>query len=176
MPREIILGHSYYKVRPYVGMPLQCYRCQRIGHTARGCRAKIRCMVGSEEHVKEVCKATVERCANCRGSHKAKSKLCEHIRSASEMEKEKAYGIETQDIDCIPQQNVTSVPNKLIRPTSLAKIHQADRTAVGNHCSPSYSSMVFSLYFFLNNLFRLLYICTFTDRPENSSLKFIFIW
>ena len=91
LPNEVIVGHSFYKVRPFVSLPLQCYRCQRIGHTALGCRAKIRCMVCGDEHVKEVCRAVSEKCANCGGSHKANSKLCVHIKMAGEVEKDRVY-------------------------------------------------------------------------------------
>ena len=82
LPNEVVIGHSLYKVRPYVGQPLQCFRCQRLGHTAEGCKARIRCMVCGGEHVKEVCRAEKDQCANCRGNHKANSKSCNLIKRA----------------------------------------------------------------------------------------------
>ena len=89
LPQEIVIGHSFYKVRPFVNQPLQCYRCQRLGHTAEGCKAKIRCLVCAGEHVKEVCTARNEHCANCSGSHKANSKYCNLIKKAYEEQKQK---------------------------------------------------------------------------------------
>ena len=34
--------------KPFLGLPvlpLQCYNCQRMGHTATSCKAKIRCLL-----------------------------------------------------------------------------------------------------------------------------------
>ena len=47
LPSEITVGHSFYKVsvRPYINQLVQCYRCQRIGHTANGCRSQVCCRV-----------------------------------------------------------------------------------------------------------------------------------
>ena len=88
LPEEVIIGHSLYKVRPYISQPLQCFRCQRLGHTAQGCKARIRCLVCGGDHVKEVCSAKSEKCANCGGSHKANSKYCGLIKRAYEVQRE----------------------------------------------------------------------------------------
>ena len=80
LPNEVVIGHSLYKGRSYVGQPLQCFRCQRLGGAAEGCKARILCMVCGGEHVKEVCSAEKEQCANCRGNHKANSKSCNLIK------------------------------------------------------------------------------------------------
>ena len=159
LPSEVILGHSYYKVRPYVNLPLQCYRCQRIGHMAKGCRAKIRCMVCSGEHVKEVCNAVEERCANCGGKHKANSKLCSHIKVAAEIEKDRAahsgvlhdsqsstsqqslMGISQKSLPSTTQQSFTvhNRPNAIVR----ADVHQTmNGTPVHNSNINSYSSIL----------------------------------
>ena len=91
LPSEITVGHSFYKVRPYINQPVQCYRCQRIGHTAHGCRSQVRCMVCGGEHAKEVCPSQSEKCANCKGHHKANSKECTFIKQAMIVEKERVY-------------------------------------------------------------------------------------
>ena len=77
---------------------MQCYSCQRIGHTAYGCRSKIRCMVCSNEHVKEVYRAIEELCAKCGGKDKANTKLCNYIKNAAEYEKERAYQSGKMDV------------------------------------------------------------------------------
>ena len=82
LPEDVVIGHSLYKVRPYISQPLQCFRCQRLGHAAERCNARIICMVCGGDHVKEVCSAQKEQCANCKGNHKANSKLCEIIKRA----------------------------------------------------------------------------------------------
>ena len=91
LPNGVSVGHSFYKVRPYVSPPVQCYRCQRLGHTAHGCRSGIRCMVCGGDHVKEVCPTQVQKCANCKGQHKANSKECAFIKDAAIAERHRAY-------------------------------------------------------------------------------------
>ena len=145
LPKEIILGHSYYRVQPYVSMPLQCYRCQRIGHTAKGCRAKIRCMVCSGEHVKEVCTANEEKCANCGGNHKANAKGCIHIKKATEVEIERAYGTVPQSITgsakSSQQRDATSLQALSIC-NDYSGIHQVARPLEVTNNRPSYSAKV----------------------------------
>lgn len=83
LPREIHLGFSSHKVHEYVEGPAQCYRCQRFGHLARGCRWPIRCKICSGPHSLNECTARRQpKCANCAGSHIASHSLCPHKRSA----------------------------------------------------------------------------------------------
>ena len=87
LPQSVTIAHSFYKVRPFVSEPLQCYRCQRLGHTSTGCTAKVRCLLCGEEHSKEVCsKSNKIKCANCKGDHRANSKECLIISRAMEIE------------------------------------------------------------------------------------------
>ena len=56
--QSVTIGNSFYRVRPYVSDPTQCYNCQRLGHTSHSCRARTRCLICGEEHTKELCHAT----------------------------------------------------------------------------------------------------------------------
>ena len=42
---SVTIGKSFYRVRPYVSEPTQCYNCQRLGHTSHSCRGKTNCLV-----------------------------------------------------------------------------------------------------------------------------------
>ena len=90
LPTGVKIGYSFYRVRPFVGPAMQCFRCQRPGHTALGCNAPIRCMVCGEAHPKEACRSIKPKCANCSGEHKANSKLCKKIKVANEIEQVRA--------------------------------------------------------------------------------------
>ena len=92
LPEGIKIGHSYYRVRPFVFSPVQCYHCQRLGHVANSCRSKVRCLICGEEHDKSQCKSNNSRCALCRGPHKANDKECVYVSNAREVEKRKANG------------------------------------------------------------------------------------
>ena len=91
LPEAVLALHSYYKVRPYVFHPLQCYRCQMMGHTALSCKGKVRCLLCSGPHPKEDCpnKGTF-KCANCSGPHRANSPECKAYSTAQNIEKIRA--------------------------------------------------------------------------------------
>ena len=86
LPRVVSIYHSRYKVRPYIGPPLQCYNCQRMSHTAKGCNNKTRCMLCSGPHKKDQCHATFLKCANCGGEHPANSKECQYFSIGKKIE------------------------------------------------------------------------------------------
>ena len=87
LPADIIVGCSFYRVRPYVNLPKQCYNCQRIGHTSQGCNSKTRCLICGQEHDKKDCTAQTSKCANCGKAHHANSPQCEFIQKATNIEK-----------------------------------------------------------------------------------------
>ena len=90
LPKDLIMGCSFYRVRPYVNMPTQCYKCQRIGHTSLGCNSKIRCLICSGEHDKKDCQASEPKCGNCGKNHHSNSSNCEYIQKAKVVEKIRA--------------------------------------------------------------------------------------
>ena len=92
IPADIKIEYSYYKVRPFVHPPLQCYNCQRIGHTASTCNTKTRCMLCGGEHEKKDCKSLIFKCAGCGGEHKSNDKACPIVKRACQVEKRRAHG------------------------------------------------------------------------------------
>lgn len=93
LPERIYLGHLSYRVFAYVFPPLRCFRCQRMGHLASGCDAKIKCLVCSGNHYKEDCLSDILRCANCNGDHVASSKACRYIKEGKQVESLKSKGM-----------------------------------------------------------------------------------
>ena len=143
LPNEVVIGHSLYKVRQYINQPLQCYRCQRLGHTAEGCNSKIRCMVCGGEHVKEVCRAGKEQCANCKGNHKANSKYCELIKRAYAQEEKKRYGTGEGHIEMTDRRNWSQEQNGLVTSVTQAEVHhEMEATGMSSIKPLSYSERV----------------------------------
>ena len=57
----------------------QCYNCQNFGHSAKNCRAKIKCVICGEGHSHKGCpnrEGKQPKCANCKGPHVANYKGC----------------------------------------------------------------------------------------------------
>ena len=52
----------------------QCYNCQNFGHSAKNCKAKIKCVICGEGHSHKGCPIREKqqpKCANCKGPHVA---------------------------------------------------------------------------------------------------------
>ena len=58
--------------------PLQCKRCQRIGHTQRNCGYALRCVACGGFHFSGVCYTPLEQpqCCGCGGNHTANYRGC----------------------------------------------------------------------------------------------------
>ena len=75
-PHINVDGETVY-VGPYFPKPIRCYRCQKFGHSTRGCKNKAKCAIcGKEDHTISSCTTDVAACANCKGDHTAFSPLC----------------------------------------------------------------------------------------------------
>jgi len=65
--------------------PIQCHRCQNLGHGQRNCNLPFRCVICSEQHPSIDCPLTQEtgadssklKCANCGGNHAASFTNCD---------------------------------------------------------------------------------------------------
>ena len=95
LPTGIKVGHSYYRVRPYVAEPTQCYNCLRMGHRSGSCTAKTRCLLCGRAHNRKECKSGFLQCVHCKGMHTANSKGCPIIMEARKIERIRAYQDET---------------------------------------------------------------------------------
>ena len=73
--------------------PLQCYKCQRIGHIASSCKAKQCCLRCGEGHSRDDCVAETLRCAGCKGEHQANSRECPLVQHAHEVERLRSRGL-----------------------------------------------------------------------------------
>ena len=87
-PESLTIFNSYYKVRPYIPFPLQCWNCQRLGHSSNSCKSpKPRCKKCGGAHQKKDCTSEERHCVNCSGQHFANSKECPLIKQACHTEK-----------------------------------------------------------------------------------------
>ncbi|CAI6371685.1 unnamed protein product [Macrosiphum euphorbiae] len=75
--KSAYLGFSKCRIKLYSSI-LQCYNCQRYGHTAARCRAKEpTCRNSSVSHDSRNCRSESVRCTNCKNrGHKSSSMKC----------------------------------------------------------------------------------------------------
>jgi len=86
LPDNVKIYGCYYKIRPFIPSPIQCYKCQRLNHTTESCKGETRCLLCSENHRKEDCTSNKIKCANCKEEHTANSKQCRYMKAAMEVE------------------------------------------------------------------------------------------
>lgn len=140
---SVTMGHSYYRVRPYVMDPIQCYNCQILGHTSIGCDKKQRCMLCAAEHHKKHCTVPPDRykCANCGGNHPANSKLCIRIQQACTIEKIKVQSNCTHQaarskfINSLNQNNATNQNQRISNDQAIRQPQNTPSNAHGNYGS-----------------------------------------
>ena len=90
LPSALRVDYVRFVPKLFIPSPMQCYKCQRIGHTTKSCTSRQpRCMLCGGSHDKLDCKASREQrsCANCRGNHSANSSRCPTLRMAVQIEK-----------------------------------------------------------------------------------------
>ena len=92
LPERIFVDVLSFKVRRYNMPPMRCFKCQRLGHLASGCRGKNTCLLCGGSHTKDSCTANQHKCSNCGGPHRASSRECKYIQSAREIERLKQTG------------------------------------------------------------------------------------
>ena len=69
VPEKINVGYERISVRPYVPLPMRCFKCQKFGHGSMRCKSiKTICGRCTGEHDSKDCKLT-PKCMNCSGDH-----------------------------------------------------------------------------------------------------------
>ena len=83
------LGSNKFTVEPAVTI-LQCFKCQKLGHSAASCPNAQTCVRCGGPHKKENCQATY-KCSNCNQAHAACSRACSYLKQASTTTSSKSY-------------------------------------------------------------------------------------
>lgn len=93
LPNKVYIESMAFSVRKYNFPPLRCYKCQKFGHMASGCKRKdYTCNLCSGKHAMKDCTNTSYKCVNCGESHAASSKLCKLNKEAKEIERLRNQG------------------------------------------------------------------------------------
>ena len=85
---RIRLALTTYRVERVIKI-LQCFRCQRLGHTTRSCQFPEKCVRCSGPHNHSTCSPdTQPKCANCHGPHSACSRQCPVLKAPIQQQKQ----------------------------------------------------------------------------------------
>ena len=77
MPEAVPIDCTRFPVRLYISRPWRCFKCQRFGHVALGCRAVTSVCVFCAEHAHQDSPCTKQpKSANCDGDYPASSRNC----------------------------------------------------------------------------------------------------
>lgn len=76
IPSHVKVGYVRHPVRLYVPRPVQCHKCNKIGHVSAVCRNEISCRRCGGSHQHDTCTTETVKCTNCFGAHEATAKGC----------------------------------------------------------------------------------------------------
>ncbi|XP_072142713.1 uncharacterized protein [Dermacentor andersoni] len=81
LPTHVKVGYVRHPVRPYIPRPLQCRKCQKIGHVSAVCVNKMTCPRCGGDHDELMCAGSDLKCPNCNGLHEATSRDCPKLKT-----------------------------------------------------------------------------------------------
>jgi len=131
IPQGVKLCGSFYKTRHFIPFPVQCWKCQRLGHMTSSCKSKIRCRKCTGNHDKKECTSTVMKCSNCSGPHNANSRDCPVIQKAYNLEKERVLNKNEKRNNNIAQQASPQITDNTKWPSLQNKMKPVEKPQVG---------------------------------------------
>ena len=82
LANKILIGYIKCKIEP-LRTVLQCFKCQKVGHTHFNCKNETVCLKCSRNHsVKECDINNKTKCSNCGGDHVACARKCPFLKEA----------------------------------------------------------------------------------------------
>ena len=97
LPNYVCFAMQRFSVSLFIDKVWQCYKCQRLGHSAMDCNSKPRCMICAKEHETRTCPHKSvgglyenRKCANCGENHTANYGGCRVYREAKHVERVRA--------------------------------------------------------------------------------------
>ena len=87
MRQGVRIGYQTFKAEPEHRI-LQCFKCQKSGHSAWNCIYEQVCLKCSGPHSHKECTTSELKCANCNQNHAACSRLCPNLQKLKAQSKQ----------------------------------------------------------------------------------------
>ena len=107
------IGYQTFKAEPEHRV-LQCFKCQKPGHSAWSCANAQVCLKCSGQHRHQDCNATVLKCANCNLNHAACSRQCKELSNqvkTANKPRNKSYATVVSNSSDVPTSSKSSAMN-----------------------------------------------------------------
>ncbi|KAF9761028.1 Nucleic-acid-binding protein from mobile element jockey [Nosema granulosis] len=113
---RVLLFQTPFRVeKPLSTKPVQCFNCQKFGHSSITCTGQTKCRTCSLEHRSKDCPKGLKKCANCKGDHCSTALIC-------------PKGVVTKNKN---SSSSVSLPNlykgKIVRPETMVKKNQESK-------------------------------------------------
>ncbi|KAF9760682.1 Nucleic-acid-binding protein from mobile element jockey [Nosema granulosis] len=74
---RVLLFQTQFRVEKTLSIkPVQCFNCQKFGHSSITCTGQTKCRTCSLEHRSKDCPKGLKKCANCMGDHCSTALIC----------------------------------------------------------------------------------------------------
>ncbi|KAG0419709.1 hypothetical protein HPB47_003930 [Ixodes persulcatus] len=129
LPQYVHMGYVRHPVALFVARPLQCLRCNRMGHIAAVCEREQTCAKCSRNHETSTCESETARCVNCRRDHAPTSSECPVLRKERKVCKERARSASThtEARAVVGKQNTGKVASRPGAPPTAASGAQSSK-------------------------------------------------
>lgn len=129
LPQYVHMGYVRHPVALFVARPLQCFRCNRMGHIAAVCERERTCAKCSGNHETSTCESETARCVNCRRDHAATSSECPVLRKERKVCKQRARSASThtEARAAVRKQNTDKVASRRGAPPTTASGAQSSK-------------------------------------------------
>lgn len=149
-----LLFHTRVRIEKFINKDEpQCFKCQRLGHMAKGCEMGLKCVKCAQAHTSEQCPIPKDspkemlKCAHCEGNHAASYRGCPKIKEL--LKRKKLNSAQAQPAE----------PKNIITKPSFVKNNVSFASALGNNNDMSLKG----INALLNSASEELFGCNYTS-------------
>ena len=126
LPEKILADYYAFNVTPYIQKPMQCFYCQRFGHSSKHCKSQRRCVRCSKEYdpdTEHACdEADPTKCANCGEPHKANYNKCSfYIKNEEILHIKETQNVDFKQARALYEQRHPAAPTQVVSTADIVR-------------------------------------------------------